>query len=298
MPDINDSFVVGHPHNGQMGNVGNKLMYWNFDASGTWTTDVITNISGEMINGVIISGVKHIDFGSSFLGTGSNGYARFVYPGSFFHQGGSVWTPGSAILAASGPGQDFGWSINAWVNIRGSGLGPSGNFHTIIGNRVGDNFAFQVQQQTTSNEWDNGSFVLLVRTDDSLLTSDWINHSGTAQWSNVGFSWKLNSRPADTGSPWYPYVETYFNGSLITAGSYRFATGNPYAINGTGSMYIGMDDRQKHAINGLIANLCIYPRFISGAEHLALFNKQGSGMQPLLGDRRSAFEVQWSGNYP
>jgi len=285
---INDSFLGGHPHNGRIGNINNNLFFWNFDTSGTYVYDQINNGSALLTNDATIT--SGLNFGSAIKVTGSNAFAVFN-PGSYNHPD-AGWLNGSTLLAPSGAGT-WSWSINAWINVAGSSNGPSGNRQAIFGTRIG----------ATSNLFVSGTnenpnyYTAIYQTDDSRLGGE--PHGSffaLGSWNNVGVSWRLNSRVGDTGSPWYPYIEIYINGSLINAGSYRFETGNPTTMGASnGSYYIGWDNRQAAGFNGKIDNLQIFTRFLSGPEQLNIFN--GSALQPFLGDRRGLGSIVVSGGY-
>jgi hypothetical protein len=284
--NINDSFVVGHPINGVMGNVGNKAMYFKFDTSGTWIDDVVGGVSGTLLNNAFISGTSHFSFGSSLCLNGSTDYMR-IYPSTGSLYNGFNWFPGSALLGASGAGSVWGWSINTWINCAGSSLGPSGaNWQTIVGNRMGDDISFYISGTNLSE------MTLALRVDDcNLTTGGSVNCINT--WANVGVSWKLNSRTSDLGSPYYPVTDFYYNGSLIRSGSVLYQSNAPFST--IGSILVGNDTRQNTKFNGLISDLRIYPRFIESVEHNAIYTNSVSGLQPILGDRRGSSVIIYSG---
>lgn len=288
---INNSFMGTHPYNGRLGKIGSNFFYWEFDQSGTWISDLINDVSGVLVGAT--------DLGSGFYATGStiqlgsNQYYRFGGNGSFFSESAGGWLNGSQLLAVSGAAQNFGWSINSWIYNIGSDLIASGNIQPIVGTRFGDNTVFYISGESGLGQT---HYSIGYRTDDGEINSPG-SYLMLNTWNNVGVSWKLHSRSGDTGSPFYPYFEYNINGSMVFAGSYRYATGNPFIAIAGGSYYIGWESRSGFNFNGKIENVYIYTRFLSGIEHAQFYTGTGSSVQPLLSDRRNRLSVLTSGGY-
>lgn len=264
--------------------LGGLVLYHKFDEC---TGSITYNSSSvEMPTGDAEMLFRFNESGTTFYDETAN-YSGLSYSGTGIQTG--VYDNGSSLLLNGSPsfmlingsntvGQQSNFSVLFWLNSKADTDTNYSIFGTNTYNKNGSDFWIHRQRTGLGNH-----ISMQVLNGSSMST---LGSIVPGEWYHIAFTQDLGS--------WSLYI----NGQLdLTSGGNGIDGKRAMGTIPTdlGSINIGKRGDDTVWLSGAIDELRVYKRALSSNEILNLYN--GKTIQPLLGDRRSAPVLVWSGGY-